>query len=79
MAFQRKRPAPHQRPSIDLGSPRKVWQEIQAQHVEVEDLVVDMGTVRKVTVSANVAIEFVSEKVEFFPLEDTLMVFTRPR
>jgi hypothetical protein len=42
------KPAPFKRPSIDLGGPKRKWQDIEAQYLEPRDLVREYGPVKTV-------------------------------
>ena len=75
----RKLPAPFHRPSVRLSAHGKAWQHTEVQYLDVEDLVVDKGGVKKITVSANVVIEFFSGNIEFYGLHDPVEAFTRIR
>jgi hypothetical protein len=73
----RRLPKPFARPSIDLSVPNRSWRTAPVAVLTDGDIVPDHGRVVRVSVSANVAIEFLSGEVEFYPLDATLWAFTR--
>ncbi len=71
------KPKPFQRPSIDLDrTVSRAWDTISWMDLQPGDIVPDKGEVLKVTVSANVAVEFISGHVEIARLDDLVFAFS---
>ena len=70
--------APFQRPSIDLGAPKREWREISASSLRDGDVVRGLGLVTDWWSSgAGVVIVFKSGNQHFFTEEDAVVAFVK--
>lgn len=71
-----KKPRPFVKARIEIGAPsERSWQDITAERLSPGDIVPDRGEVVKVTVSANVAVEYFSGTVEFYHPQSSVRAF----
>jgi hypothetical protein len=73
-------PKPFQRPSIDLGGPKKEWLEVPASMVRWGDIVVDHGRVVAIQTESGIfqsviRLKFLSGEVKTLDWDEKVMAF----
>lgn len=72
-------PRPFKRPGIDLGGHGKSWQDVRAENLRPGDLVINKGTVTKVTGGITIAVEFISGVMAYYRPNEKVHTFTEAR